>query len=346
MTIRQKRAVIAFPVIAALLVAIGLYWKTSTDESSSDGTLAQKPKPFAANSFWNTRLDRDVDLDPNSSRYVSEFLRQVGQKDDVVYINTTNYSPPVYEVPLDQPVRKVKWFDCQKNGMSSFSKALEQQFAEVPLPDDAVPSDGTDKEIVVWQRDADVLWDFWKAEKSNGEWRACWGGKLEGVSHRDGRFEAPFGTTASGLPLIGGLIRIEELQSGRIEHALSLSLLETQAKQFVWPASRTDGKSNSPNAIPEGQRFRLDPSVDIDDLSLSKAGKSIAHAIQDYGFVVRDVSGAVTLYAENPSDEADRSGWRNPYNEIFHGDRAYQVLEGFPWDRLQAISPDVGRASS
>ena len=36
-----------------------------------------------------------------------------------------------------------------------------------------------------------------------------------------------------------------------------------RAGVFSWPAQRTDGLLDSPDAIPEGARFRLDPNLDI-----------------------------------------------------------------------------------
>ena len=55
---------------------------------------------------------------------------------------------------------------------------------------------------------------------------------------------------------------IDELKAGVIPHALALNIPWAKPNVYSWPAQRTDGRSTDPNAIPEGARFRLDPTVD------------------------------------------------------------------------------------
>jgi hypothetical protein len=209
----------------------------------------------------------------------------------------------------------------------------------VPIPDGATPSAGSDAELVISQPSTDSLWELWRARRTSlGGWEACWGGKLGGVSTGPGLFPWPFGTTATGISLAGGLITPEELAAGRIDHALAVSLVDVKAKAFSWPATRTDGSSTAVNAIVEGQRFRLDPSIDVDALPVTRTAKIVAKALQTYGMVVRDRSGSVTFYAENTAAE----GRTDLYPALF-GTPAYKVLAGIPWTRLQALPTDYGR---
>jgi hypothetical protein len=121
-----------------------------------------------------------------------------------------------------------------------------------------------------------------------------------------------------------------ELATGRIDHALSLAVPSTRASAFSRPAQRTDGASSCRNAVPEGARFRLDPNLDIESLGLPPPVAAIARAAQKYGIYVRDQSDSVTFYAQSsvslPSD---------PYPAIFGGRQPYELLESFPWSRLQ-----------
>jgi hypothetical protein len=55
--------------------------------------------------------------------------------------------------------------------------------------------------------------------------------------------------------------------------------------------------------------------------------------------VIRDKSGSVTLYAENVAAE----GAADPYPSLFGGQAGWQVLNGVPWDRLQALAFDYGK---
>lgn len=72
---------------------------------------------------------------------------------------------------------------------------------------------------------------------------------------------------------------------------MGVSLVDIEKHSVVsWPANRSDGwnPTNEPNHIPEGMRFRLDPSVNVDALKMHPVGKAIAKAAQKYGFVIWD----------------------------------------------------------
>ena len=97
-------------------------------------------------------------------------------------------------------------------------------------------------------------------------------------------------------------MRTAELQAGRIDHALAFAIPHTKLwKSWSWPAQRSDGDTDSADAIPEGARFRLPADLDIDALRLPPVTAAIAKAVQRYGMVLRDKSGAVSFYAEAPT---------------------------------------------
>jgi hypothetical protein len=155
------------------------------------------------------------------------------------------------------------------------------------------------------------------------------------ASSSPGYFPAPFGATGTGLALMGGLIRVAELRAGRIDHALALAIPKAKARDFVWPAQRSDGNSPLPDAIPEGTRLRIDPRVDLNTLGLPPAGLAIARAAQRYGMIVRDQAGAVAFYGEDPA----QFGAPNPYTTLYAGKYPNNILASFPWTQLQVIAP-------
>jgi len=165
------------------------------------------------------------------------------------------------------------------------------------------------------------------------------------VSTKQGVWPVPYGTTATGLPFLGGQITAEELERGEIRHAMGIALVETASPEAKsWPALRSDGinPNNLANRIPQGQRFRLDPAVRVDELKMHPVGKIIAKAAQKYGFVVWDKAGAITLRAQNPRSYTQR-GLPNPYPALFNGTPAHDILKGFPWHKLQFMEKDYGR---
>jgi hypothetical protein len=280
--------------------------------------------PFAPSSVWNAPLSSSAPLSASSGALVSELQRQVTAYGS--WINTWQYSTPVYTVPATQPAVRVQ--------LDTSYPSLQSDFAAVPLPADARPASGSDAHLTVYQPSSDTLWEFWKLAKLTDGWHARWGGKMTSVSTNPGYFPAPLGATATSLPLLGGLMRISELQAGRIDHALSLAIPAPKAKEFVWPAQRTDGSSTLADAIPEGTRFRLDPNLDVATLGLPPVAAQMALAAQRYGIIVRDRAGAVTFYAEDASPTGT-----NPYPTLFQGRYPNQVLAKFPWGRLQVVAP-------
>jgi hypothetical protein len=97
-----------------------------------------------------------------------------------------------------------------------------------------------------------------------------------------------------------------------------------------------------PNRIPEGTRFRLDPSVNVDALPIHPVGRIIARAAQKYGFVVWDRAGALTLRMQNPKSYT-AMGLPEPYAALFNGTPTYAILNNIPWDRLQFLPKDYGK---
>lgn len=298
---------------------------------------------FSSKSFWYKPIPQLVKLHPNTDNLNLEFNRQVKQYYGHVSINLYKYSSPVFYVDKATPLVRVKQWDCQKKGY--LDKGLEVQWEKVPVPENASPAEGTDAEMTIYQKDTDTLWEFWVTRKQGVEWQACWGGSIVNVSKSDGIFRGSYGTTATGLPFLGGQITAEELKRGEINHVIGIALVDTESfKVFSWPAQRSDGynPSNSANRIPEGLRFRIDPSVDIDKLNLHPVARTIAKAGQKYGFVVWDKAGAVTLRAENPLGYKAQ-GKSDPYVELWNGTPNWSLLNGIPWDRVQFLPMHFGR---
>jgi hypothetical protein len=54
--------------------------------------------------------------------------------------------------------------------------------------------------------------------------------------------------------------------------------------------------------IPCGGRIQYDPSINLDSLNLTRSGRIIMQALQEYGAYVGDFSGAMSLYADGSAD--------------------------------------------
>jgi hypothetical protein len=323
--------------VAAGLVAVAVVAPGSTHDPAPDKRTAPTapaiPRPFSPTSFWNQPLRADAPIDPLSGVYNADLRRQLTRWKP--WINTTQFSSPVYTVPAGQPTVRVTLDNVQRD--------LQAAWERVPIPPDARAAAGSDGTMIVWQPSTDTMWEFWQAEKRADGWHARFGGKMANVSTNPGHYTNPtgWGATATSLPMLGGLIRISELRAGRIDHALAIAIPQPKAGAFSWPAQRSDGRYDSPSAIPEGTRFRIDPKLDLSKISMSPVVRQLAVAAQRYGLVVRDTAGSVAFYAEDPTPTGS-----NPYTGargLFGGRYPSQLLAQFPWRHLQALRTNITR---
>jgi hypothetical protein len=326
--------------------------------SASVGPVSTPPPPpveppapfrfFSPTSFWNEQLPADAPLDPNSAAIVGAFDEAIAKEEEakkgLPNINTTAWSVPVYTVPADQPTVKVTLEKASK------SPALQSAWDTVPLPADAQPAEGSDKDLVVSQPSTDRLWEFWGLEQTAEGWQAAWGGAMEKASSNQGVYgpeawpgaKTGWGASATSLSIAGGLITLEDLEKGQINHALAISVPEPRAAVYAAPAERTDGFSTEPTSLPEGAHLRLDPSLDLAALHLPRLTLMMAEAAQRYGIFVRDRSANVAFYAQDPIPTGT-----NPYtgaHGYFEGHLS-QLLASFPWSRLELLKMELHSAS-
>jgi hypothetical protein len=323
----------------------------SPPNTDSPGDPATTPSEapfrfFSASSFWNTPLADDASIDPESTAITDAFETTIAhelQTGNGPWINTTDYSVPIYTVPANQPTVPVRLFS------QFYSPSLQSAWSEVPLPPDALPSAGSDQHLVVWQPGSDRIWEFWRLTQADGEWRAGWGGAMQNVSSNAGVYgtdawagaESWWGATASSLSIVGGLITLEDLQQGEIDHGLALAIPNVRADFYTAPARRTDGTSENPLALPEGAHLRLDPDLDLAALHLPPLTLMIAEAAQRYGIVVRDRAKVAHFFAQDPSPTG-----ANPYvgkGGYFEGKSPAQLLSQFPWGQLQLLAMELRR---
>lgn len=281
---------------------------------------------FAPDSVWNTPVPADAELDATSDVVVRELARQAAAG---ATINVGSYSTPVYTVPADQPTVTVRDID---DGF--LNEPGPYSWGRVPLPPDARGAAGEDRHLVVWQPSTDTMWEFWRFSRTASGPQALHGARIDGVSRSDGSIPAPYGASASGIAVAAGMVTAQDLAAGSIDHALAIGIPETRADAFVAPATRTDGYVTRASAPVMGSRFRLDPSVDVDALGLPPLTRMVAHAAQRYGIVVRDRSGSVSFYGDDPVVTGT-----DPFTPVLAGGEMGEVMRTFPWQHIQLVAP-------
>lgn len=193
----------------------------------------------------------------------------------------------------------------------------ESDVQNAPIPANAViegdtqngPTVGVDNRgdshLLVWDKDSNVLYEFYRAsrpsENTDGKWHAdqesVWDAKTNSF-----RTLGWTSADAAGLPILPGLARPDEglptSQGGQgiIRHALRFTLPNAVIlNQYLYPASHTANPGNTNRAIQPamGARFRLKAGVDIS--ALKPQSKIVAQAMKDYGLIVADNGSAFFL---------------------------------------------------
>ncbi len=343
--LRQKPVVAPVPTVEAAPSAGFTGPENVFGSKLTVDPIAPRGGGFGPSSVWRTDI-RDAPLASTSDIMVANLASQVARYyGGNAAFNVWQYQGNFWTVGATQARVDLKWDDCQGKGYLPRGLYGDGgQFVSVPVPAVAGGSAGNDSSISIYQPSTDTLWSYWKLRKAADGWHACWGGRVDKVSQSPGYFEGGFGTTATGLAGEGGMVNIADVRAGRIDHALSLALVNVASWKVVsWPAQRSDGGSdNSPDAIPEGSRLRLDPAVDVDSLKLHPIAKMIARAAQTYGFIVTDKAGTVGVSAEGGLSAEAHTGV-NPWNGLMAGTPSYGIMAGFPWSKLQVLPKDYGK---
>jgi hypothetical protein len=144
-------------------------------------------------------------------------------------------------------------------------------------------SDG-DRHVLVVDRAACVLYELYRAFPRGGRWDADSGAEWD-LRSTAGRPDSWTSADAAGLPIFPGLVRREEVATGRLEHAIRVTF-ESTRDAWVHPASHCAGDTANPNAPAMGTRLRLRAGYGLG--GFSGDARVIATALKRYGMIVAD----------------------------------------------------------
>ncbi len=300
----------------------------STKPRPTPSASRRKPSPQAqvrpgafdpANLFPTGPFRRVVSgapVDPRSAAYVQRM------SSENLVISMRQWTVPVYAAQASTPRSTVALTQTWGSGITELSG--------VPMPSGARPDPAGDGHLTVVQPSSGCVYDFYRARRAADGWAADWGNAIAMSS--SGIYSDGGGTRAAGFSAALGLIWPQEIARGRIDHALVFAYPFTRTGDPVAPATRSDGRSGDPAALPIGSRVRLDPNLDLSRLGLNRAERVVAKALQEYGMVLGDTSGGFTLYAAQPSGLG-----ADPYRSLFDTTSDWASLAKLPKDRFQVV---------
>jgi hypothetical protein len=171
------------------------------------------------------------------------------------------------------------------------------------------------------------------------------------------------GGTAPRWSVLAGVIRLAELQSGHIPHALAIVVPHIDPTHFEYPADQTDGDCDPPSApdttttcLRIGMRLRLNITEDEIKAGDFPAWKqAILRAFRDYGAFVADSGGTTQWSFESEGGQGYMAfGLPDPWLDFmehngvtFDGGTTWflNVRDGVNWSKLQVLEPCVSRGT-
>ncbi|MEP1122264.1 MAG: hypothetical protein ABJH68_00055 [Ilumatobacter sp.] len=296
---------------------------TETGRDDRSGRIELFPKA----DFLRERIPDDPRIDLRSKQII-EGLNQPGDPASAMLVD---YGIPIYVAGPDTPLVEIS---CTDTGRGVCGP---ERLSPIRMPAGATPNDGSDGALVIVDTIGRTTHELWRAsEQADGSWTAQWGSSND----IDGDAIAENGGSGSGVSRLGGVITVDELAAGTIPHALAIASSATCAQAWRAPAWTTDGRTESDDCIEMGSRLQLDPSIDLDSLSLTTAERMVGEALQVYGgYIVDSSASELALFVER-EDEA-RNGEIGPVAEMIGFRWDYDPLSGLPWDRLRVIDAAV-----
>ncbi|MEA2135825.1 MAG: hypothetical protein QOC68_3734 [Solirubrobacteraceae bacterium] len=186
------------------------------------------------------------------------------------------YGIPFVSVPFTQPLVPV-----------SFDVADESDPGPYPTPLDAPVEGGSDRHVLTLRQGDCKLFEISAAAREGSGWHAYSGAAwdLRSNALRPERWTS---ADAAGLPMLPGLARRDEADSGVIRHALRITVPATQ-RAYIHPATHWASSSTDTSLPPMGLRLRLKASYDIG--GLRGQARAVAQALKTYGAIVADNGG-------------------------------------------------------
>jgi hypothetical protein len=219
------------------------------------------------------------------------------------------YGIPYVSVPFSQPLVPI-----------SFEVADESDPGPYPTPLDAPVEGGGDRHVLTLRQGDCKLFELFAAEREGSGWHA-YSGAVWDLKSNALRPERWTSADAAGLPILPGLARREEADSGVIRHALRITVPVTQ-KAYIHPATHWASDNTDTDQPPMGLRVRLKASYDIS--GLRGHARAVAQALKTYGALVADNAGSSRVYVGGAVDP----GW---------DDEALNGIKTIPASALEAV---------
>jgi hypothetical protein len=234
---------------------------------------------FPSDNYWNADISK-LPVNRKSRQWMKHMSPSVDLHPD--------FGPSYGEqpVPYGIPITVVR--GSHKKVHVGFHYARESDKVRYPLGADTLIEGGRgadgDRHAIIVDKSNCRLYETFDTRLVRGRWHAGSGA----VWSLNGNRLRPNGWTsadAAGLPIMPGLLRLREVESGHVNHAIRFTTNITD-RRHIWPARHDAGSVSNRNYPPMGARFRLKAGFDM--RGYRKDTKAVLLAMKHYGLVLAD----------------------------------------------------------
>ncbi len=259
---------------ASLLVLSG---STSVLGASASPSAGACPS-FPANNVWNTDIS-GLPLHSSSAAWVGN----MGGPSHLLHPDFGPSGGYPYGIPfniVDSSHPKIN---------ISFQYSDESDHVPYPFGSDTSIEGGPgatgDRHAIMIDQSTCTLYELYNAYYNGATSSTAGSGATWNLA---GNALRPAGWTsadAAGLPIFPGLLRLEEVNSGSVQHAIRFTAQQTD-RSYLWPARHQAGAASDPSLPPMGARFRL--RAGFDTSHFSAATQVVLKAMKHYGLILAD----------------------------------------------------------
>jgi hypothetical protein len=312
---------------ARLAGAVAALWLVAPPAGASSLPTAANCPMFPADNIWHSDVSQ-LSVNSRSSQYVASIGTGAHVHAD---FGSGRYNGGPIGIPYDvvgagQPTTSV-----------TFDYDSESDHVPYPLPAnpsiEGGPNASGDRHVIVVDNSTCTLYELFNATPNgDGTWHAG-SGAVWNLNSNALRPDTWTSADAAGLPILPGLVRYDEVASGRIDHAIRVTVPSSD-RSYLWPARHQAGTNNA-NLPPMGLRLRLRASFDVSPYPHDD--QVILQAMKTYGVIVAD-NGSPWYISGVPDDR-----WNN---DVLHqlGNVSGADFEAVDESSLM-VDPNSGQSS-
>jgi len=335
---RRRRALLSMAAVTALCATTS---GCTADPVPSEGGDWHPPavvdgaplRAFTPDSWWNTPVPSDAPTHPESDA-ILEYMSTAREAGEgcvrLAGAEDSAWGQPVYWAQAGDPSYRVQVDKADP----------PPELEDLRIPSGARAADNNDGSMTIFDVDRGYTVALTDAayDADTNSWSAS-GATVtyldsNGLDARTGQSSDPRNVGSHrGNNAAVMMVRYDEVDFGRIDHVLKVASGPAVSKRAVFPMVGSDGDAKDPAAPAQGLRFRIKPSIDLDDLGLEPQALVIATALQEYGFYIGDSGGVTALKLEDTRLEGRGELWSIPADalcELPLSPRFWQALpEGY-----------------